>query len=314
MLTRIHKTNDSKMVTKMWEDILKMEFDEYPILIHVDDHEALVIETKNLFFKILKLGLVQNEQVPEKTNYELCLNLHFMNNPHHSIGSPDEIFLLYNTYLDKQEHFAIFKLTKFTILHNLKCSEFTQDDKQVLCEQLHDGVKQIHSIGYYHGDLKPLNIGYKDGMKILDFGSANLVTTNDFTNSFGFCAPIQMLRWIISKDYKYKKYKTSVNIVKKLIEKKIIKKEEKTLHSKECPKQNDLFTVALLFVYIFGNGMLFFDPEGSKDFVNAILKNYEKFLENPEEYTLSIITKINPTKWVQSRILEWILDAVKPNY
>jgi len=290
-------TISQSMEKEEWTQFIKEEFNQEVIKFHTYDQESIVVESAQHFFKILK---------KIKDNLELEINKLLFKNPHENILSPTNICFVNN--LGKE--YAVIVMEKLYDIH--ECYDFFERDLQLqLCNQLDEAVCHIHSLGYYHGDLKPQNIciSKNDKIKIIDFGASNLINKPEFTNSFGFCSPSQLSYWLETMSYKsQQKY---INILKKLKKLKIIKCEDEKIVVNESSIVSDLFVVGLLMVYIYGRGLLLFLPnQKNKDFESEIINNYDKFLEDPKGYINVVYDKIKPPKKIRDKITKYLLDGV----
>jgi serine/threonine protein kinase len=217
-------------------------------------------------------------------------------------------FISEYTY-DCEDEYFVFEYPYYK--YNLE-SYFTEKNsmsistKLNIINQIVSGINQLHSLGFYHGDLKPKNICIsEDGetVKIIDFGLSDSIENDNaelyWKNTIYSASPLQLARHIQEyDDYKeqyFTEYITKIkeNYNKEPIVESICKCESKLCKTrqvyKESTVQNDWFGVGLLIYYILTNGQYFFmkkqiDNKNTEHMLKEIFKNALVFLKNPVEY------------------------------
>lgn len=176
---------------------------------------------------------------------------------------------------------------------SLVLSETTKLD---IIEQIKQGINTLHSLGYYHGDLKPKNICISDDgkiIKIIDYGLCDSVENKEaelyWKNTLYSASPLQLGRHIQAYD-DYKKYFDNIKTQVKLIYNKdpIIYKNKQVF--RESCITNDWFGVGLLIYYVLTNGTYFFsglsvnENASDKVIIKQTFNNVLLFLKDPIQY------------------------------
>lgn len=277
-----------------------------------------VFETKTNFIKFISVDECEKDSVRynlmmgyfSKSDYpknitdipELYLNEYFYLNPNEYVVKIENIFILYNISFKSVEVFAGVVMPKYTTLQQCNFTKLHEHEQIKLVKDIIIGVINIHKTGYFHGDLKPLNICLDDMLnpRIIDFGMANKIqAVSAFTNSFGFCSPTQMYYWMTDKDnsvaesgeYECEKF----TIIDLLLSHHLIKKNNDGFVVIDNYMKNDFFTIGLLIFFIFGNKRFFFYNDhltGEKNTTRNFIDCYIKFLTNPKEYFEKVVEEI----------------------
>ena len=179
--------------------------------------------------------------------------------------------------------------------------------KKKIINQVIKGISNLHTLGYYHGDLKPKNICIsEDGetVKIIDYGLCDLIEYKNsekyFKNTIYSASPFQLARHIQEynslkhylKDFK-KVFKTKYNQIPCITTTDAILFRE--TYRESCIK-NDWFGVGLLIYFILSNGNHFFIQNTKVnsiyitnslfniDLLKDIINNTLTFLDDPTLY------------------------------
>ena len=208
------------------------------------------------------------------------------------------------------------------IKKNLKISF---SNKLKLIEQIKNGIQYLHSIGYYHGDLKPQNICISengDELKIIDYGLCDQIDNKNteyyWKNTVYSASPFQIFHRL--QDYPdyvkkyYDKYYTIINTKYNPTKNENFQRCKYQTTFKESCVKNDWFGVGLLIYFILTDGKYFFLSSNlnhiikndviSDDALEEIIKNSYDFLDNPIEYCKSI--KIKHSEYYEKYILQLV--------
>ncbi len=188
----------------------------------------------------------------------------------------------------------------YTTLELLPLQRISLKNKKRFAMEIYNGIRQLHNLGYSHGDLKPSNIcidisNYKNNIKLIDFGLSEKITQKLYNNTlatYGWFNPIQ----ILNSNYFKESFK---NNVRKLL---IRKYSPSILSINENVIKNDKFAFCLILIYLFGNGYNFYFRNTKKDDNSSkVLENIKHFISAPIIYIFDIINKIKdmPVYWKQ---------------
>ena len=206
--------------------------------------ESLVYSFKTSFNKLYVAKIVSDklelELLDKLYAYALSVpnDVKFLGTPIRKIGQNVYIFEKYHGDLDKS---------------NLKLQASFGND-------LVNAIKTLHSLGYSHGDLKPMNVclqrlpGKEYGqIRIIDFGFACPLKNQHFRwhlrNTLTFATPYQFFKHIFQSKFtdepnKYigEEHKEALETLKELV-------LWKNKNGEDCI-QNDYFACGLLIAYI----------------------------------------------------------------
>ncbi len=171
-------------------------------------------------------------------------------------------------------------------LANLSINLKSQTVKKEICLKLLNGIKNIHKLGYNHGDIKPSNVCYENNdVRIIDMGlSEKLDTSADTICTFGWFTPLQSTK---SNHFSESKSKTII---------KNIKKDNPYLY--ESYILNDYFNLGLMIIFIYGNKYNFYTRSININICDdknndLIYNNMIKFVSSPITYLVDVILDIN---------------------
>jgi serine/threonine protein kinase len=266
----------------------------------------------------------------QKDSYEYDVNLKLINKENEVSGliQPLNVTIIDLSYLKENSELKIcfieYPFYKYDLESYLeKNPRLSLSSKLKLIKQIENGINHLHSIGYYHGDLKPKNICIsEDGQiaKIIDYGLCDKIDNVEaklfWKNTLYSASPFQLFRHLQEyPDYKNKYYEKYVSIFTKKYNKDIYWTFGKNA-VKESTIKNDWFGVGLLIYYILSGGKNFFLTTNSKytiknnsmddDAIEETFKNGYDFLNNPTDYCKNI--KIKNSEYYEKYILQNILE------
>jgi len=203
---------------------------------YTEDSHVYYLETMNKVIKCFPSLKKEEEEVEKDINMLLLSKKD--SNKDSSLSCPESIFYIQiqcSTESNKLEEYCCLVLPFYTndlesvdffSLFNKDKDENNWIEKKKLIKQLLNGIKELHSYNYYHGDLKLKNICIqtlsssssstlfeknKDEnkveikLKIIDYGSSGKLDNKEnrykLKNSANSCTPIQLFHHI--KDYLY---------------------------------------------------------------------------------------------------------------
>jgi serine/threonine protein kinase len=188
----------------------------------------------------------------------------------------------------------------FTTLDLFSIDKLTLKNKKRFAMEIYNGIKQLHYLGYSHGDLKPSNIciditSNKNNIKLIDFGLSEKITQKlnySTLATYGWFNPIQIINCQIFKQ-------TVRNDIKELL----LLKYGKTINIiDENIIKNDKFAFCLILIYLFGNGYNFyFKNTKNNDASPDVLRNIKEFITAPVIYIFDILNNLKdmPIYWKQ---------------
>ncbi len=196
-------------------------------------------------------------------------------------------------------------------LSDLKMDKLNLKTKHRLSMDIYQGIKNLHKLGYSHGDLKPTNICIDLNIKndinrirLIDFGlSENIIQSLEgnlpcYTlATYGWFNPFQ----ITNAEYFKKDFKDEIlDILKTKYHKKY--KFINDSHN-ENVMHNDMFAFCLILIYIYGNEYHFyFKNTKCYDISENIFVNIRDFINAPFVYISNILNNecnLMPKYWKQ---------------
>jgi serine/threonine protein kinase len=254
--------------------------------------------------KILKI--VFDFEYPSNTNQEISINLHLYEQPSVFLASPLDIFtVLHQTVDGKKFRHVVFVYKKYDCdMYTCDLEQVSLEDKQEIVSSIAKGLHSLHTMGWFHGDLKPLNIClHKYKPVLIDFGSSEKIDDPEayhmLKNTWSYFTPIQCCNHLFHDEtYNDCVKGLSCNdkislawLIKDLIELlKYDRNEKEGLVTQgkslgECGKRNDLFCFCLLVFTIFGNGYQFFTKDCTFHYHSIqLVKNMNSFLKDRNTY------------------------------
>ncbi len=173
-----------------------------------------------------------------------------------------------------------------------------QDHSIELTRQLFVALSTLHSMGYYHGDLKPLNICVHDSnIRLIDYGTTGIYESlcQYRKNSIGWCTPVQFIKMV------RKCVQTPASPLLKVMDAMqsfIVKKYGYTNELHEDPKANDEFVASMISVYM-QTGRNFWEYNADSELYDNIIvmmNNVALFLGDPEKYIANFRVEIDMAK------------------
>lgn len=234
-----------------------------------------------------------------QTETEGYLLSHFYNHPAPYIAYPIDRFCIdksvqlaeWKDIKDVHEHlpnnFVVYVFIYYPYtLETIDLRSITPVDKKRWCRQIATALHYLHSIGFYYGDLKSSNICIEidtesgiSSTRLIDFGMAcGLENMHYIKNTIFFFTPIQAVNH--SPLYSTKFFPTEIqqSIVgllyrKGLSNQRLTKTSEGYVYQPEHGIRVDLFGFALMILYIFGNGFMFYSRKVISDFASKECRN-----------------------------------------
>lgn len=219
----------------------------------------------------------------------------------------------------------IIEKCKFDLEH-IDLIKFSYNQKINLCLDILNGLKELYNRGYYHGDIKPENIGIKyikinknyivPRLCLLDFGLTFKYNSNnhELANTYPYISIIQLYNQIVSnhiKFYNNNQLSRLKNIILQLCDRSYI--IDKNIYFYEDKIDNQLFTFGLICCYIFSNNLCFFDYQETNNHL-IIYNNIIKFYNNKKKYIKLFLKKIRKYNNFNNRFYQWRNILIKIFY
>ena len=220
--------SEGYITIKNFEIIKLLTTDEY--------HKVFFVKTEDGKYKVLKCMI----------EYENYIYSKLMKNPHKNLANFEEQYYCFEhstlttNYVNKMTQFEYYDYT----FSSIDFTSLPLNTKYKIIEELINGVTHLHTLGYYHGDLKPANICITNSfeVKIIDFETCNEYTVlTEEKNTFPFITPYSYFYRLSNSSLFKDKYNSDY---------------------KESGVKNDIYVVALLILYILsGIKKLYFNFE-----------------------------------------------------
>lgn len=221
-----------------------------------------------------------------------------------------------------------FVTPKYTPLNKLDYSLLSETQKLKIIKDLIHGVYDLHTMGYYHGDLKTQNICVDSNLRtrLIDFGTAypieNTIHYERYKNTVNYASPKAIYNLMSEYDYKQCKelddafLKRNIKIKKEDVVEVYIKKEEnkkptpvyqtveqKTILEHGIP--NDLFVIGLIIGEMFAteySQIKCFQSKEGKQHQNKFFQYYHPWSSSSFDKNM---------KCVEKRIIDFLKDPKK---
>lgn len=208
------------------------------------------------------------------------------------------------TYYFENDKYHVFILPLHEAdLQSVKIYRLEYKDKMKIISDIVSGIKYLHSLDIYHGDIKPANILVKENKGVItatvaDFTlSDNVGTKTGVKNTFPYCSPFDL--------YNQNYLKTTAQLKalqEACINENVDLEEYFTIDRKiieEDGKKSDIFALGLTIIYVLLGDSLFCNScsvlkkkipknkanQVNKDFfITKCLAQYLYFLRDPELY------------------------------
>ena len=211
---------------------------------------------------------------------------------------------------------VITKKLKYDLTH-FKLINYDHNIKINLCIDIIDGLKNLYDRGYYHGDIKPENIGVKKikindkiiipKLCLIDFGLTKIFYDNDkdITNTYPYISLYQLHNQIL---FGHIKLFTSFHVIK--LREILLKSDFKFFYIDDkmyfCEDKinNQLYTFGLLCCYILSNNLCLFDYNNTKN-NSIIFNNIIDFYTNKKSYLKKFFKKIKKLNNFGNKFYQW---------
>ncbi len=178
-----------------------------------------------------------------------------------------------------------------------------------------DAVKNVHLLGYTHGDLKPLNVCLdKCKIKLIDFGISKPISAvcNQYhlKNTFYWFSPVQFINMIKSDFWSIKEvqdeiinlYNDDIKEVELILNNysQFISISNNQTYMRECPVKNDWFVCGLLLIYIYTPEKNFWLKDLEYEYTSlSLYKSFPTILDSMKKFLL------NPTEFLENYLLTY---------
>lgn len=265
---------------------------------------------------------------PRSETESYLLN-YFYTHPTKYIACPIDRFFLsseeFESTLDTP--FVIFVLHYYSnTLSSIDLRDVNPYEKKKWCQQIALALSSLHSLGFYYGDLKPSNIciepdGYNSQRKgyrtirLIDFGISSTVDDVTFIKSTIFYfTPIQAVnhsglydKRIFTPEYsrELREMLHQLTLVHSCLQ--VDPSGDGWKYEEEHGVRVDLFSFALMVIYIFGNHFLFYAKKVITDYTIAdthkMLLGCTQFCLTPNVFIDEVFYQLSdllPPGWLQS--------------
>ena len=164
-------------------------------------------------------------------------------------------------------------------LETIDLKSTSSEDRERWCRQLAVALKTLHDLGFYYGDVKPSNIciemdtpDRKSRVQLIDFGmTCPLKNVHYIKNTIFFFTPIQAVNHsplYSTEFFSFEIQQSITSLLRRtgLVEPTLKKAEEGYIYHPEHGIRVDLFGLAQMILYIFGNGFLFYSTKVLSEF------------------------------------------------
>lgn len=289
-------SNDNN--SNKWITVMK----KYNNTIHLLDNknkESFVynIQINNKSY-ILKLLL----NIENSNESSVCKILHSINKSSDILGVCQILDYNYFRINNQRTNYEYIIMPNYIYnLSNIKMRKIELKTKHRLSMDIYQGIKNLHKLGYSHGDIKPANIcidininNDKNRIRLIDFG-----LSEDIIQSLGGKLPYYTLAtygWfnpfqITNADYFKSEFK---NEILDILKSKYYKKYKfiNNIHT-ENVMHNDLYSFCLILIYIYGNEYHFyFKNTKTYDLSEDVFTNIRDFINSPIVYVNNILNNV----------------------